>query len=81
MLSAEFAILLHFKTVRIVLLVLHGVVVSLLALRASQGDFYTHLRHLLKFIASLHSARLSDLDAAAKLLRRRFPGPKKDAKK
>jgi hypothetical protein len=41
-LSAESAVLLHFETVRIVLLVLHGVVVSLLALGASQSDFHAH---------------------------------------
>ena len=42
MLSAEGAILVHFQTVRIVLLVLHGVVVSLLALVASEGYLYPH---------------------------------------
>ena len=41
-LSAESAVLLHFETVGVILLVLHGVVVSLLALRASQSDFYAH---------------------------------------
>ena len=41
-LSAESAVLLHFETVGVVLLVLHGVVVSLLALRASQSDFNAH---------------------------------------
>ena len=41
-LSAESAVLLHFETVRVVLLVLHGIVVSLLALRASQSDFNAH---------------------------------------
>jgi hypothetical protein len=38
-LAAEGAILLEFKTVRGVLLVLHSIVVSLLALAASQGNF------------------------------------------
>jgi hypothetical protein len=38
MLSAESAVLPHLETIRVVLLVLHGVVVSLLALRAPQGD-------------------------------------------
>ena len=42
MLSAEPAILLHFQTVGIILLVLHGVVVSLLALVAAKGDLYSH---------------------------------------
>ena len=42
MLSAEPAILLHFQTVRVILLVLHGVVVSLLALGTSQCDFHAH---------------------------------------
>ena len=46
-LLAESAILLHFETVGVVLLVFHGVVVSLLALRASQCDFHAHYRHLL----------------------------------
>ena len=52
-LLAESAILLHLETVRVILLVLHGVVVSLLALRASHSDFYAHYRHLLNF-ASLY---------------------------
>ena len=41
-LLAESAILLHFETVGVILLVLHGVVVSLLALGASQSDFNAH---------------------------------------
>jgi hypothetical protein len=41
-LPAESAVLLHFETVRVVLLVLHGIVVSLLALGASQSDFNAH---------------------------------------
>ena len=41
-LSAESAVFLHLETVGVVLLVLHGVVVSLLALRASQSDFHAH---------------------------------------
>ena len=41
-LSAESAVLLHLETVGVVLLVLHGVVVSLLALRASHSDFNAH---------------------------------------
>ena len=52
-LSAESAVLLHFETVRVVLLVLHGVVVSLLALGASQSDFNAHNGTSLK-IASLY---------------------------
>ena len=47
-LSAESAVLLHFETVGVVLLVLHGVVVSLLALRASQSDFNAHYGTSLK---------------------------------
>ncbi|MPM23025.1 hypothetical protein SDC9_69487 [bioreactor metagenome] len=42
-LLAEGAILVHFHLVRGVLLVLHGVVVSLLALVASHGHFHAHL--------------------------------------
>ena len=39
---AKLAILLHFQTVRIVLLVLHCVIVSLLALGAGQRDLNAH---------------------------------------
>src|SRR5699024_8093314 len=52
-LSAESAVLLHLETVGVVLLVLHGVVVSLLALRASQSDFNAHYGTSLN-IASLY---------------------------
>ncbi len=41
----ESAILVHFKSVRIILLVLHGIVVSLLTFRACQGNFYSHFFH------------------------------------
>jgi hypothetical protein len=41
-LFAEPAILVHLKPVRIVFLVFHCVVVALLALRASEGNFYSH---------------------------------------
>jgi len=41
-LSAESAVLLHFETIGVILLVFHGVVVSLLALGASQSDFNAH---------------------------------------
>ena len=41
-LLAESAILLHLKTIGVILLVFHSVVVSLLALGASQSDFNTH---------------------------------------
>ena len=40
--SAESAVLAHFETVGVILLVFHGVVVSLLALGASQSDFNAH---------------------------------------
>ena len=42
-LSAEGAVLVHLQTIRIVLLVLDRVVVSLLALVASQSDFNAHI--------------------------------------
>ena len=54
-LSAESAVLLHFETVRVVLLVLHSVVVSLLALRASQSDFHAHNGTSLKIASLYHS--------------------------
>ena len=41
-LAAEAAVLVHLKSVRVVLLVLHGVVVALLALGAGQGNFDSH---------------------------------------
>ena len=41
-LFAEAAILVQFKLVRGILLVLHRIVVSLLALIASQSDLYAH---------------------------------------
>ena len=40
--SAKTTILFHFKSIRIVFLVFHGVVVSLFALAACQSDFYSH---------------------------------------
>jgi hypothetical protein len=42
-LSAEGTILVQFQLIRGILLVLHGIVVSLLALVASQSDFHAHL--------------------------------------
>ena len=42
-LSAEGAVLVHLQTIRIVLLILDRVVVSLLALVASQSDFNAHI--------------------------------------
>ena len=52
---AEFAVLLHLETIGVVLLVLHGVAVSLLALRTPKGHFYAHIRHLLKFCLPVSS--------------------------
>ena len=54
-LSAESAVLLHFETVGIVLLVLHGIVVSLLALGASQSDFNAHNGTSLNIASLYHS--------------------------
>ena len=45
-LSAESAVFVHFKTIRIVLLVFHCVIVSLLALCALQCDFCSHIINL-----------------------------------
>jgi hypothetical protein len=41
-LLAESAVLVHLKSVRVVLFVLHCVVVTLFALCAGQGNFYSH---------------------------------------
>jgi hypothetical protein len=56
-LLAESAILLHLETVGVILLVLHGVVVSLLALRASQSDFYAHNGTSLNTASLYHPAQ------------------------
>ena len=42
-LLAELAVFLHLNTIRIVFLVLHRIVVSLLAFRAGQGNLYSHV--------------------------------------
>jgi hypothetical protein len=42
MLAAERAVLVHFKSVGIVLLVFHRIVISLLALAAGKGDSFSH---------------------------------------
>ena len=42
MLLTEPTVLVHFKSIRIVLLVLHSVVVALLAFSASECDFNSH---------------------------------------
>ena len=56
MLLAESAILLHLKAIGVILLVLHGVVVSLLAFVASERDLHSHCRHLLNFASLLGTA-------------------------
>ena len=43
MLFAELAVLVHFKSVRVVLLVLFGIVVALLALCAGKCYLYSHI--------------------------------------
>jgi len=48
-LFAESAVLIHFKSVRTVLLVLHGVVISLLTFCTSQCDFNSHFFHPFAF--------------------------------
>ncbi len=46
--AAETAVFVHFKTLGCVFFVLYGVVIALLAIIASQGNLYSHLkRHLL----------------------------------
>ena len=58
MLSAEPAILFRFQAVGVILLVFNGVVVSLLALVAAKGDFYSHCRHLLNYLPPCTSAAI-----------------------
>ena len=43
MLAAEFTVLVHFKSVRVILLILDRVVISLLTFTASECDFYSHI--------------------------------------
>jgi hypothetical protein len=47
-LTAETAVLVELQTIGIVLLVLEGIVISLLAFGAGQGDFHAHCMLLLK---------------------------------
>jgi len=42
MLTAEPAVLVHLKSVRVILLVLHSIIVSLLALCAGKSDLHSH---------------------------------------
>ena len=53
MLTAERAILAHFKTVWGILLVLESIVVPLLALSASHSNFYSHFGTSLLYLAYL----------------------------
>ena len=64
MLAAETAVFLHLDAVGGILLVLHGVVVSLLAFRTSECDFYAHERHLLKKLPPCITPAIKDLAAA-----------------
>ena len=52
---AERTVQTNLHTVRVVFLVLHGVVVSLLALRASQSDFHAHNGTSLNIASLYHS--------------------------
>jgi hypothetical protein len=63
-LLAEAAVLAHFETVRIVLLVFHGVIIALLALAARNGDSGSHrctpdLPSYLRHKKKLHKAGFS----------------------
>lgn len=51
MLTAERAILVHFKTVGGIFLVLESIVVPLLAFVASHGHFYSHFGTSLFYLA------------------------------
>ena len=43
MLAAEAAVLVHLKTIRIIFLVLHRIVVALLAFAAGESDLNSHV--------------------------------------
>ena len=82
---AEPAVLCHFKPVRVVFLVLHGVVVALFALCTRQCNFYSHFRHLLFFseppscvsvpdnAAPDLQARIRGIDPAQKIAQKNIP--------
>lgn len=81
-LSAERAILAAFKTIGSILLILDRVVVSLLALVTSQGDFdsvVSHtFRHLLYYLSALRSGHLPPCMDRERLVRRKNLRTKKD---
>lgn len=52
MLAAEAAVLAYFKSVGIILLVFHRVIVALLAFAARECDFYSHIT--CPFLSSRH---------------------------
>jgi hypothetical protein len=54
---AESAVFVHFESVGCVLLVLHGVVVALFALRTSKGDLHSHFGTSVFYCCLPHSDR------------------------
>jgi len=50
MLPAEFAVLVHFESVRVIFLVFHGVIISLFAFGTCQGNFNSHFLHPLYLV-------------------------------
>lgn len=79
-LSAERAILTAFKTIGSILLILDRIVVSLLALVTSQGDFDSVIshtfRHLLYYLSALRSGHLppcvdQEISSGAKICARK----------
>ena len=48
MLPAETTVLFHFNSIRIIFLIFHSIVISLLTITTSQCDFYSHGLHLLR---------------------------------
>ena len=57
MLFAESAVLVHFKSVGIIFLILHGIVVSLLAFAACKCDLNSHIGTSVLILYSLPLAR------------------------
>jgi len=77
--AAEPAVLVHFKSVRIVLLVFRCIVISLLALAASQCDSDSHLKH--SYANSLNFRIKKNARKAIKMISYRYPKVKYQYKK
>ena len=67
-LLAEAAVLVHLETIGIVLLVLHGIVIALLALRARERDLDALIRCQIRHLPLLFDAAPAEFAAAVTLV-------------